>query len=114
MNNLPKKIFYSVILAVYITINLLSAFHFHPLKFSARDYSVVDNSGGSSTSDPFMDADSNCQLLQFAQLSYLESHTGAITGTFNFTEVYFIDTTEIRFTAFEGWSGNLRAPPALS
>ena len=109
-----KKIFYSFILLVYVTINLLSVFHHHKIKFSHADFSILYESQSNPPLDPFMGSDSNCQLLQFSQTSYLDSQLQNQIESVNFSEVQFVKSSLIHFSAFEGWSSNLRAPPSLS
>ena len=109
-----KKIFYSFILAVYVTINLLSVFHFHPIKYSPVDYSILNESKRGVPFDPFLDSDSKCQLLQFSQITYLESLPQNHNDIAHFSEIKFLDISTNHFNAFEGWSSNLRAPPSYS
>ncbi len=109
-----KKIFYSLILTIYATVNLLSIFHFHPHHFSTGNYTLIKDSPENTLFDPYMDSNSSCQLQQFSQTNYLDNSFQDQTAIVHFKEVLFIDQSIDHPIAFEGWSTNLRAPPAIS
>lgn len=114
MKSRTKKIFYSLILIIYSTINLLSVFHSHPYHFSSSNFTFIKGSQENNHFDPFMDSNSSCQLQQFSRVNYLDNSFEDLTAITIFTELLFIEQSIDHSVAFEGWSTNLRAPPTIS
>ena len=111
MRSAVNKILNPLVLTIYVTINLVSVFHFHHVEFSKGCLSIVNDSSNSAPSDPFLGSDSKCLLHQFFQISYLDSSIKNSTGNTLLSEFQFYDFTSNHFCAFEGWASNLRAPP---
>lgn len=114
MGTLTKKILSLLLITVYIGLGFVSIFHIHNGYLPSGAHSFKNESGGRIVTDPFMDSNSNCQLQQFSRTNYLDNSFRNLTSAINDDRALFITPTFTVPPAFEGWSGNLRAPPADS